>query len=914
MNKKMFRAARFPLALMMLAIGLVLFPVAANAAPVPEKSGQIIDQAQLYSPSELAEVQKAIDGASFSFYLVTLESLEGEPIDSFAKATFEAWSLEPEDALMVVALEEREVYIEVLIGGIADRAIMQDPELKGGNPHSLLLDYYFSPNAASGDFVKAVTSVIAKLEKSIAEMKSNAGQAPSPGGGSAGSQSPAPGQDAASGKTPAQSGESASGSGRSAAGGGPNLLAEFGRAVRNIVVFLIAAYAAVKILKLVFRIWKSRRELASKWKNLQETHQSTLGVMHKLDQELPASAELAKGESAKLLHKLRERHYDLLQETSAFAEKLSAFKPPLWVKEAHRAALRELEEKTEKLASDVNELAEAAERYQKVERESRNRLEQAQQKWEEASAKLKRHIEATGYPSDLLARSCRTLEDELTRCRDVVAFDPVAIGPLVENLPERIDALIREIERVRQTAAKFAELPGRLQALREKLDRTIAEERLICAEISPYAFFERTNEQMARIRAALEKGDSDESSSVLSLIQSWMDDAEAQVARAVQTRDRNKEAVEDIKRRRARFDSPFIALLREKLQELQAEYDTVHWDEIPGQIRQIVETAEMIDRELPEAEKNNSFDTQHYFLAEQTLQRLQTSLAEIEEYARSIMNARAELGAARERLASAHAECARRLAECEDDMTRHGMHNDGRLHGMLQDVQFRLENVSSALQRVPRNIALIEVEIQVAGDVLNQLREALDHEIRVKQDAERRIQALDHMFNTNYSRYRSHIRQSYYKQEYRNISNAMQNALHMRDFPYLLSLIGHGERLIQEMRQEYEQQRRLAEMERQMRRQMRNMYPTGGSSWSSESGSSCHDSGSGSGSSRGGGSSWSGGSGSSSRSGGSGWSSSSGSSRGGGSSWGGSGGGSKGGGSSFGGGSRGGSRGGGSKW
>src|SRR5690606_17001544 len=91
---------------------------------------------------------------------------------------FAAWSLTGQDALMIVAIAEREVYLEVKIGGVIDRAIMQSTELKGAsNPHSLLLDYYFTPSAADGDFAQAITTVAKQIDVMKSELERNQGGA-----------------------------------------------------------------------------------------------------------------------------------------------------------------------------------------------------------------------------------------------------------------------------------------------------------------------------------------------------------------------------------------------------------------------------------------------------------------------------------------------------------------------------------------------------------------------------------------------------------------------------------------------------------------------------------------------------------------------------------------------------------------
>jgi len=143
-----------------LAAGLALALAGAGAAlDVPFLAGRVNDGAGLLSGDErerleatLAEIERST-GAQVA--ILTLESLEGEPIEDFSMRVAETWKLGRKDAddgvLIVVAKAERRMRIEV---GYGLEATLTDAVA------SRIIDQTMRPRFRAGDFAGGLEGAV----------------------------------------------------------------------------------------------------------------------------------------------------------------------------------------------------------------------------------------------------------------------------------------------------------------------------------------------------------------------------------------------------------------------------------------------------------------------------------------------------------------------------------------------------------------------------------------------------------------------------------------------------------------------------------------------------------------------------------------------------------------------------------
>ncbi len=823
---------------------LVLIPGMSYASAVPQQSGDIMDTVNLLTSAEKSAIQSEINKADYSFHLYILDRVGGGSIDRLASDIFAQWKLGADDALMLITMEEREVYLEVQIGGALDRAIMGSSELGSNDPHSRLIDYYFIPYAVDGDFKQGIISVIQKLD----ELK--LGLASSPPGGATGDRVTTP-------STP----------------------------MNPLPVLGVLAFIALAALLIV----QFTRRSALKKRNIQvrQEHQRTLGIIQQLDEELSPMAQLSRGESQRVLQALKERHYQLLQTASAFSQEIGAYKVARWASKTDDKRLEELERHVKQFADEAVNIRSAIEQHQQVERETTDLYEQAQRTWNDVRTRLDNHIKETQYPSVQLSQRLDALGDVLRRCGESIQFDPIKTKPTLEPLPAQLEQLRQHIASIQASANALSELPNQLQDTKKKLDQLIQSERLTCAEITPYAFYEEVDGQLSKLKSALQQGDVGGAASAVDRFRGWMEDAIHQVTSTIDARNWNTTALRDVKGKLSAYSDGTIGMLESKLHEISQQYDTGHTEPIRTQIKRISDNRTLIAEEIVDATQWNDASVQRYLKAQDTLQRHLQLLDEMETAVESIQAMKRQLDEQFEAQRSLLAQGMKQFDQVSSDMKRHDLHTDAILSGLQSKAEYALEEARQRIDRPLRSMPELMTAMDQLSSALVTFTDAVNQAIRDKQAAEQRIGEFNRRYQAEFTRCGRYISQSHYRDQFNKLNHGAQLLLGTRDYATLSTLLGQGEQLLKEMRREYE--RKLSQ-ERARQRAIR--HHTGGFGGGFGGGAG--------GGSRGGGSGWGGGS----RGGGGGFG---GGSRGGG---GGFGGGSRGGGGGFGGGSRGG----GSKW
>jgi uncharacterized protein len=113
-----------PAALARAAALLVLFTGVARALDVPPLTGRVIDRANVLSPQIEGQLQAQLESyertTGHQLAVLTVPSLEGDPIEDYTLRVAESWKLgkkgKDDGILLFVAVEDRKIRIEVGYG------------------------------------------------------------------------------------------------------------------------------------------------------------------------------------------------------------------------------------------------------------------------------------------------------------------------------------------------------------------------------------------------------------------------------------------------------------------------------------------------------------------------------------------------------------------------------------------------------------------------------------------------------------------------------------------------------------------------------------------------------------------------------------------------------------------------------
>jgi len=158
----------------------LLLPLAASALEVPELRGYVNDYAGMISPStgaQLAEKLKAFEESdSTQIVILTIPSLEGEPIEDVGIKVAESWKIgqkgKDNGILLLVSKQERKMRIEVgrgLEGRLTD--------LTAGRIIDLVITPRFRAGDLDGGFTAGVSALIGAMR---GEFQADARRSPRP--------------------------------------------------------------------------------------------------------------------------------------------------------------------------------------------------------------------------------------------------------------------------------------------------------------------------------------------------------------------------------------------------------------------------------------------------------------------------------------------------------------------------------------------------------------------------------------------------------------------------------------------------------------------------------------------------------------------------------------------------------------
>lgn len=880
MIRHISKRATFLLFAVVLCTALFSQPLALAAVKPPDMGSYVVDDAGLFTANEINAIEESIADLSWDLYVYTTDWHGTDSIERFATTLYADWSLQRDDALLIVSLEEGLVYLEMTIDSPLERALLTSAKYGRIDSHTKLLNDTFVPFAIEGEFVQAVISVVEELNSLLLDYEKGATPAVP---NQPGSPSPVPEDRGQAPESPAQTPATPS----------------FTSIVDGrifLVMFLALAIPGVAIY-----IWITRRRAKREHNRIKEAYRAVLGSVNQFEQEIGSRLQLSRGQSKKHLSTLQQRYYDLLQSSTQYESEITAFRLPFWVSKSTSAKLAEMKKQVSVYQKEADDLLEEIQQYKQKVSDIVNQIEESSQTWSTANDTLLALTERNGWKLEKLHQRSRSLGDAIAKTKDQSVFDPLSADSSLEELAGRIEELARLIHRAEQMAKEYETLPSRIEETRQRIDQLVREERLILTEIQPYACFNDMNNQLQQLKHSLTDGDADRAGTIARNMNDQLQKALKMVTDSIEARDWNVQADQQIRAWIARFDHSFISRLGTELDQIEARYHEIHWSSVPERISWISKQVKTITNDIDEVMKWNDDSVQRYLACRERLQQMLQTLHEIQTTSDEILGLRSKLDDLSNTYTNRTADLDKRYNNIMKDMEKHALPRLPYLVEATDDTEYYLDQCLRSREDDRRNLKVWEQALLNADQACNRLEQIVQDVIARKHEAER----LAAQFYKDYRRTSKacsrFVRVSIYKPRYDMITAAIVQALQAGYYEQVKTAVAEGRALIRQIQNEY-QIALSAYREQQLRRAVTEWHrtpPFGGGSGGSSRGR------------------WGGGSRGSS-SGGSRGSSFGGGSRGGGSSFSG---GSRGGGSSFGGGSRGGgssfgrgSRGGGSKF
>jgi uncharacterized protein len=154
------------LPILAILIGILLITAAAPALEVPYLAGRVNDQAGLLDESFEGQLEERLrlleEETGAQVAVLTIPSLEGDPLEDFSIRVVETWKLGRTDAdngvLILVARDERRMRIEV---GYGLEGVLTDAQ------SGRIIDHLMAPRFREGDFNGGVGAAVEAVSSAI---------------------------------------------------------------------------------------------------------------------------------------------------------------------------------------------------------------------------------------------------------------------------------------------------------------------------------------------------------------------------------------------------------------------------------------------------------------------------------------------------------------------------------------------------------------------------------------------------------------------------------------------------------------------------------------------------------------------------------------------------------------------------
>ncbi|MGO4106225.1 TPM domain-containing protein [Paenibacillus sp. YAF4_2] len=154
----------------MIFLFLCMFAGTVSAASLPDKgASHIYDTAGMIPSEQVKELELAAGaGAPYMFYILTVDSLEGEESDVYAKRVYDTWSLHADDILVLLSKTDRRIQLYFINVPLQKKLDALPIDYAGSEYSSRpsidrFIGKTFTPLAKQGDFGSGLLGIVGAM-------------------------------------------------------------------------------------------------------------------------------------------------------------------------------------------------------------------------------------------------------------------------------------------------------------------------------------------------------------------------------------------------------------------------------------------------------------------------------------------------------------------------------------------------------------------------------------------------------------------------------------------------------------------------------------------------------------------------------------------------------------------------------
>ncbi|MBT2289911.1 TPM domain-containing protein [Paenibacillus albidus] len=571
-----------------LVFSLLWIPgVYAAGSPTPQ--GLVTDEAGMLSSREKTSIATAAAGDGLTFHVLTVESFNGTASEPYADRVYDSWELTAKDILLVISAGEREVQLNFKNPGL-QASLNSWSQGQGGSSGSaaltLLLDTYFIPYAADGDFAGGITS----LMKAVRSIDLSQGQ-----GTAGGAQSGSAANPASDTTNPARS----------------NL------PVLKIAAILAGAALVAIVAFVLITGQRRRRELAEQQ---EELGRLLVQANRALESLLPFQG-IVQGKTGELVEGISARLSEHLVQISSLQNEGQGKQPAFYQLAALKATIAQLQQTVSSFRSALEEEEQKIAVISEADRNVKQRIAELKQDMPELNEQLKDSVKETGYGLEELSGDLKRLEEETAKADGLELFDPIAAEEVTQEAQKRQEQIEQDLQDVEIYDDKIKAFPGVMSAVRTQIAGIIEQHSLQNMKAKPYEHLEQAGAATETLNAPLRSGDMDVVRNIASRIDLLLDEAVAMTERQALLRQNNRRDLETIRTNWSQLNQRRDGLLN-RIAEARTHYVEQHVSNLQTTLEEWSARLQQGTAEVPQIENWTSDERGEYEQARQALDQL----------------------------------------------------------------------------------------------------------------------------------------------------------------------------------------------------------------------------------------------------------------------------------------------------
>lgn len=817
----------------MLLLLFMIMPSITHADPIPPKDGLMQDLAGMMSKEDWPRVEAAAKGTLYTFYVLSIESLEGEDPSTFATDVYNSWKLTTDDVLLLLSKQDRIVEMNFNNRSLQDKIDALPDDYNGdGDIQSKLsefVDRLFIPNAKEGRFADAAISLI---EATNQLKKAETLPVPAPNTGAAAQGGSKPNQPLNNNGSAPKTEPSAPLVNKEANSTSPTKPLSSGA-----IALLVAAIAGILLLiaaGIILLRHNRKRKLETQAPTLMAAANQSL-------ERIRPYTTLYQGETLQTAEQIEKELNVLLIQLQATLVALRAIswlqvlKPSIGLQlKQYAAELMKQEQTSEALAKRIQAIEE-------TEKAVSTGLISEQSQLGQVIAVLQQEQTSRSWSLTHLTERSSILSAEFKAIDDMDAFDPLQASGRFTEAQAALDRLEQDVTAVSTYAEVYRQFPQHSNEARGRFEQIVKQHSLKLVRIDPYARLEEARLTSEQLYVQLQAGNIPDVERHAERMRQQLTEAEQMVQRLADLQVKNAADIELIVKQLSGYVNEDHQL-RAMAAHVKPLYRTKHWQEEWEAYLGILHVINDTEQRLIQVRTWCQLDVQEYEEARVMLDQLFINLKSRDTCATHFADLVRKLDQQLEeskRYAAAGTQAATSASQL---INRHG------LVPKWSQVEQELHQLNAGTQRMlaepPYDVELLYELCQRYAREAEAYLKDVERTVVLKQNAERRIAEMERFYQSTYQRTRGKINVSRYRNDFDSAQHSARQLLASGQYDaaakqaatisgIISAMSAAYEMVLAEERRE-EEERRRAEQQRQ---QMMNNHSSGGSSWGGSSGS-----------------------------------------------------------------------------